>query len=231
MPNASAPQSFIPHEVTAIATTARVPGRGMTDLFTLTAVVLLVASAALAAGVFLYGEYLQSSATSKIGQLERAKAAFEPSLIQELTRFDDRMRAAGEVLGRHIAPTAFFAMLEQTTIETVMFSTLNFDTADPRGMTIKMDGVAASVNAIALQADLFSKGGMVTSPIFSDIDRQTDGVHFGLSALLNPVAINFSQRTGAPPSSAAPPSADLSPFSGLAPAEPSEPSQKAPPGE
>lgn len=186
------PQSFIPHEAPTIAG-ARGRGTGLADLFVLLAIVLFVASAALAAGVFLYQQYLQSSATSKVNQLERAKAAFEPSLIHELTRLDDRMRGAGDVLGRHLAPSAFFRMLEQTTIASISFTSLDFEATDASHMTIKMDGVAGSVNAIALQADLFSKGGMVTSPIFSNIDRESDGVHFKFAALLNPAALNYVQ--------------------------------------
>lgn len=184
-------QSFIPHEAATIE--RRVSTRGSAELFSLVALVLFVASAALAAGVFLYSEYLQTSATSKIDQLRRAEAAFEPSLIRELTRLDDRMRAAGEILNKHIAPTTLFGMLEQTTIETVAFSSLDFGVADAQSMVVEMAGVAASVNSVALQADLFSKGGMITSPIFSDISRQADGVHFSLSAQINPAAINYSQ--------------------------------------
>jgi hypothetical protein len=192
MPNTSAPQSFIPRDA-PVAAPRGVPGRGLAELLTLIALVLFVASAALAIGVFLYSQYLQSNASSKVDQLERARAAFEPSLINELTRLDDRMRAAGEVLGGHIAPSAFFRMLEQTTIQTVAFTSLDFEATDDERMNITMEGVAESVNAIALQADLFSKGGMVTSPIFSNINREFDGVHFDLSALLDPVAINYLQ--------------------------------------
>ena len=212
--------NFIPHEAPGTAVSSRAPGRGMAELLLLVSIVLFAASVALAAGIFLYGEYLQSSARSKIGQLERAKAAFEPSLIHELTRLDDRMHAAGEVLGRHISPSAFFRMLEQTTISTVGFTSLSLESSDVLHMKIKMNGVAASVNSIALQADLFSKGGMVTSPIFSNIDRESDGVHFNLSALLDPAAINYSQLVGVASAQAEAPAAPreiVSPFNAPTP--------------
>jgi len=184
----------MPHEAPVMAGAARRSGKGMMDLFTLVSIVLCVASVALAIGMFLYAEYLKASSASKIDQLERARAAFEPPLINELTRLDDRMRAASEVLGKHIAPSEFFKMLEQTTIQSVGFSSLNFEATDDKNMAIRMDGVAGSVNAIALQADLFSKGGMLTSPIFSNINRELDGIHFSLSAVVNPTKINYVQR-------------------------------------
>lgn len=215
-------QSFMPHEMPSSAQALNNQRRGVGDLMALLSIVLVVASIALAAGIFLYGGYLHSSAASKTDQLERAKAAFEPSLINELTRLDDRMRAASEVLGTHIAPTTFFNMLEQTTIQTIAFSSLSFEASDPQNMKIEMDGVAASVNAIALQADLFSRGGMITSPIFSNIDRELDGVHFNLSAQVNPAAISYSQVAAgvAAPPLPQPQEENLSPFGGTAiPAE------------
>ena len=205
------PSSFIPREMPVQGPAPRPSGRGLADLLVLSSVVLFVASAALAAGVFLYDQYLQSSAASKVDQLERAKAAFEPALIHELTRLDDRLRSASEILTGHMAPTAFFRMLEQNTIENVGFKTLNFESQDAQNMTIKMEGVAQSVNSIALQADLFSKGGVVTSPIFSNIDREVDGVHFSLSALLDPSSVNYVQLVGAA-ASALPASPQGSPF-------------------
>ncbi len=202
MPNVNAPQSFIPHDVTVAPSPPRGSGKGLADLFALASIVLFVASIALAVGVFLYREYLSASANSKIEQLERAKAAFEPSLIAELTRLDDRMRAAGEILEKHIAPSAVFEMLEQTTIGSVGFTSLDFEVTDAENIAVRMDGVAGSVNGIALQADLFSKGGVLGSPIFSNINREIDGVHFSLSANVNPLAINFAQLVVTPPASA-----------------------------
>ncbi|MBI5645220.1 hypothetical protein HY970_03935 [Candidatus Kaiserbacteria bacterium] len=98
---------------------------------------------------------------------------------------------ADQVLGAHIAPTAFFKTLEQATLSTISFQTLEMSATDPQHIAIKMAGIAESVNSIALQADLFSKNGAVTSPIFSDITRQSDGVHFNMTALINPASVSY----------------------------------------
>lgn len=188
--------SFIPRDAAVQSPVAGGPRKsgGLSDLIFLASIVLLVASAALGGAVFLYGQYLETSANSKVAQLQRAQEAFEPALIQELTRLDDRMRAAEQVLGAHIAPTAFFAALEDSTLSTISFQSLEMQASDPQKITVKMTGVAASVNSIALQADLFSKNGIITNPIFSSINRQSDGVHFNLSALVNPAAIRYTQN-------------------------------------
>lgn len=186
------PTSFIPHDTGIVSPVSHRRGAGLNDLVLLCAIVLFVASAALGAGVFLYKQFLAIENASKLSQLERAKAAFQPSLIQELTRLDDRMHAADRILGAHIAPTAFFLALQQATLATVSFQTLDFQSSDAQNMTIKMVGVAQSVNSIALQADLFSKNGVIASPIFSNIARQPDGVHFNLSAVVNPASIGYA---------------------------------------
>lgn len=160
------------------------------DFLVLIGIVAFVASATLAAGVFLYAQYLQTSATSKLEQLERAKQAFEPSLIQDLTRLDSRMRAADAILGEHVAPTALFRLLEQLTLQTVAFSAFDFS-ATSEGLTLVMKGVAQSVNSIALQADLLSKSGVISNPIFSNINRQQNGVNFDFTADVNAEPLNY----------------------------------------
>ncbi len=184
--------SFIPQDAATLSSTSRVRAQGgLSDLLLLMSIVLLVASVALAGSVFLYEEYLKTSAASKVDQLQRAKEAFEPSLIHTLTRLDDRMHVADQLLAGHIAPTAFFQILQQATLTTIEFKTLELDAVDPTKITIKMTGVAQSVNSIALQADLFSKNGSITNPIFSDINRHEEGVRFNLTAVVNPQAVNF----------------------------------------
>lgn len=223
------PGAFIPRDTVSAAAPKR--ASGLNDLLLLSGIVLFVASAALAVAVFLYQQFLNTESASKLAQLQRAKAAFEPSLIQQLTRLDDRMHVADTLLNSHIAPSAFFHALEQATLSTVAFRSLSLEAADTHHLTLKMSGIAASVNSIALQADLFSKNGVIESPIFSNIARQVDGVHFDLSAIVNPNAINYLsiQSTGGStsqtPTSPAQSSAPTSPFGGSA--APQAPTQSA----
>lgn len=184
------PGAFIPHDTGVVAARPHSRG-GLNDLILLSGIVLFVASVALAVGVFLYGQFLQTQTTSKLAQLKRAEDAFEPSLIEQITRLDDRMHAADLVLGNHLAPTAFFQALGQATLQTVSFDSLHLEAPDAQHITITMQGIAQSVNSVALQAELFSKNGVIVNPIFSNIARQPGGVHFDLSAGINPAALNF----------------------------------------
>jgi hypothetical protein len=203
MADTATPGSFIPHD-TAVTPVRERKGGGLNDLLLLCGIVLLIASGALAVGVFLYEQLLQTQSASKVVQLQRAEAAFEPALVEQITRLDDRMNAADTILGAHLAPTAFFQALNQATLQTVSFTSLDLEAPDPQHITVKMEGVAQSVNSIALQAQIFSKNGVITSPIFSGIARNIDGVHFELSADVNPTALNYSQFVTAASASALP---------------------------
>jgi hypothetical protein len=184
--------SFIPQAPLSPMRAAGPSSRGGGfDLFILIGIVVFVASATLAAGVFLYSQYLSTSAASKLEQLERAKQAFEPSLIQDLTRLDSRMRAANTILEGHVAPTTLFHLLEQLTLQTVAFSAFDFSSS-PDGLTLVMKGLAQSVNSIALQADLLAKSGVISNPIFSNINRQANGVNFDFTASVNASALNYA---------------------------------------
>lgn len=184
--------SFIPRDASVPTPVRGVTTTSLSDLLILLGIVFLVASIALAAGVFLYLQYLQTSSSSKRDQLERARAAFEPALIQELTRLDDRMQAADVILRGHIAPSIFFHLLEQLTLQTVSYQTLEFAAPDDQNMEVSFTGVAVSVNSIALQADYLGKSGIITSPIFSNIGRQPNGVRFDLEAKINPLALRYA---------------------------------------
>jgi hypothetical protein len=194
MVDTTIPGSFIPHDAADTGGSGYRGQSGLPDLALLISIVLFVASAALAGGVFLYSQYLDTANASKVQQLERAKAAFEPSLIAQLMRLNDRMSSADVILGNHLAPSMFFDALQAATLATVSFSNLDLQAADTHSLTIKMSGVAKSVNSIALQADLLSKNGVIKDPIFSGIDRELDGVHFNLNAEVDPKAITFARH-------------------------------------
>jgi hypothetical protein len=189
--------SFIPQgPIVPSSPSPRRSGGGGFDFIVLTALVVFVASATLGVGVFLYAQFLSTSAASKLAQLERAKQAFEPALIQDLTRLDDRMRAADVILAQHMAPTMFFDLLEQLTLQTVSFSSLDFG-SESGEVRITMRGIAQSVNSIALQADLLSKTGVIANPIFSNINRQLGGVNFDFAADINRETLRY-QTASAP---------------------------------
>lgn len=201
--------TFIPHEAVSAAPIRR-GGGGLSELVLLISIVLFIVSGALAAGVFLYTQYLQTSNASKLSQLNSAEAAFDPTLVQQLTRLDTRMQAAQTLLTAHLAPLVLFTALGKLTVQDVSFGSFTYNAANPQQISLAMTGVAGSVNAVALQAQVFSQSGIITNPIFSNIDAQQDGVHFNFTGVVNPSALSYegyvtgsSAQAGAQPASPA----------------------------
>ena len=162
------------------------------DILVLVAVVALAASLALAAGIFLYDRFLQTSVARKSEQLDRARQAFEPQLIDELVRLDARLQAADAVLAQHIAPSELFTVLEDITLQSVAYESMDYTVGDDNTITVNINGKARSVNAVALQASVFAQNNAIINPIFSDLDLVSDGVTFSVSATINPSALYYT---------------------------------------
>ena len=186
--------SFIPDKMPASQPRGApaTPGGGAGDIFILIAIVALAAALALAAGVFLYDRFLEANVQKKSAQLERARQAFEPVLIQELVRLDARLQAADDILARHLAPSELFNILEELTLQSIEFESLDYTVEDDDSIQLKLKGKARSVNGVALQSSVFGQHNAVENPIFSDLDLVSDGVTFRVSATINPSALRYT---------------------------------------
>jgi hypothetical protein len=185
--------SFIPNQM---------PNRGKTadiakysgdafDIVLLISIVAFVAAVVLSAGVFLYGEFLNKKSENKSAQLEKARGAFDPELIQELLALDKRISAAGVVLDNHLAPSQLLVLLGDVTLKSVGYKKLEYSTDGDGKINLMLEGKAKSVNAVALQASLFSEHNAIKNPIFSNLNLVKDGVTFDVEAEINPAAINY----------------------------------------
>ena len=189
--------SFIPKDAGNLGSSAPLPSSrfasrrsSLVDVLMIFAVVLLVASVALGAGAFLYLNYVNASYKNGINTLKRTSN--DTSFVTQATRTADRMSIASKLLAAHLAPTIFFDLLDNLTLKSVSFDNLKYDTTQGSDVEISMQGVAGSVNAIALQAEVLSKNPAFSSPIFTNISRQKDGVHFLLTVQVSPASLAYS---------------------------------------
>jgi hypothetical protein len=165
--------------------------RDITDIFVLIGTIALVITGTVAAGVFLYKLSVDQNLKQTKSDLERAEKAFNPKNVAELSRIDEQLRVAEGLLHSHIAPSVFFAVLQQTTLQSVQFKSLDFKGASADKLLVSMKGVATGVNAIALQANIFSRHPAVKDPIFQINDLTKDGVTFEVTFQLNPDVVNY----------------------------------------
>lgn len=189
--------SFIPTKISLGERPREEYGSDAFDVMVLLGVIALVVAGTMAAGVFLYKQFLTNDLSAKKEQLNKAKKAFQPDLVRDLTRLDERISIAEGVLQSHIAPSAFFDVLGQITLKTIQYSDLNYEYTNPESLHIKMSGRAASVNGIAYQARIMSTHPAIKNPIFSITGIEKDSVRFEVELDINPEAVNFASLISA----------------------------------
>lgn len=183
--------SFIPKKTFDVG--APKPARTTGVVFTV-AGILFALSLVSAGGVFAYERYLESSIANKREALQRAREAFEPELIRELSHLDTKIQTAEQLLNNHLAISGIFDLLQDTTLETVRFTSFSY-AIEPEGIRLSMVGEARSFSSVALQSDEFTENRFISQPVFSGLtlDEQGD-VLFSATALVSPAVASYSDR-------------------------------------
>lgn len=191
--------SFIPKK--SLAESAAPRSRGVSILMLLGVAVFLI-TILLAGGVFLYERFLEGSIESKDASLQKARAAFEPALIEDLKRMSARMSLARGVLNSHLAPSTIFTLLEEATLRTVRFRTFTYTLVGEKA-SIAMHGEARSFGDVAIQSDTFANTRRLRDPIFSNLNLDSNGnITFNFAGTVDPGLILYRNQTlsSAPPS-------------------------------
>lgn len=176
--------SFIPKKA-IVAGPAQRRGGGVGIVF-FVALLIFLASVALAGGSFAYTQYLTRSIDSKSDQLARARAAFEPATIQDLLRLEDRLRYSKQILDAHVAPSGIFTLLAQHTLSTVSLNTFEYSRTPDGENLINLGGVTNTYSDIALQSDEIGKARALKDAIFSGFAVQDSGkVSFEVAATID----------------------------------------------
>jgi D-ribose pyranose/furanose isomerase RbsD len=179
-PQITTTTSFIPKTK---LTTATYPKRGLGLGFFISFFILLL-SGGLFGGVYLYKSSLQKEVSDMVASLEKAKKAFEPSLIVELEKFTSSINNAKNLFNQHRDISKIFKLINDLTLKDVNFSDFKYNVDDKTALLI-MSGEAKSYTTIALQAKLLENSDFIDRVLFSNFSLKEGGkVSFG-------VEINF----------------------------------------
>lgn len=161
--------------------------------------VILIAAILAAIGMFFFEQFTKSSIENKRTSLDRARSAFQPETIRELSRLDARLMVGTSLLVSHTAPSLLFDFIERETLSSVRFLDFSYGEAGPGRVMLSMSGVAKSFNAVALQSDAFGKSPMFSEVIFENLNiDETGNVVFNFSAVVNTEEITYdSAKAGA----------------------------------
>ena len=152
-----------------------------------------------AGATFGYEKLLESTRDKKAQELAAAEASISRATIEEFLRLQNRLTATETLLDEHVALSYFFNRLEELTLSTVAFESLNLTVEEDRTTTFLMDGTARSFNALAAQSAAFAAEKRIKRAIFSDISVGDKGlVTFSLKAELDPALIKWAGAVSAP---------------------------------
>jgi len=183
-------QSFVPKKP---INEQRKIGKGSMGLFFGLSLLVFILATGSTASVYAYELYMSKKVENMRVSLERAKDAFEPSLIIELKKLDARIRSAGEILDNHIALSELFEMLEMETLETVRFKSFRYSARDD-DISINLTGKAKSYSSVVLQSDVFGENKFIKNPIFSGLNLDAEGnVDFRVSAEIDPKLLSYKE--------------------------------------
>jgi hypothetical protein len=189
--------SFIPTQEARPTADAVDYGKSAADIFVLLGLISVVIAGAVSAGVFLYKQFAVTSLQNEQAQLKVGEKQFSADAINQLMRLDERLRLAESILGMHTAPSVLFAILQETTLQSVQFTSLEYAQGTPNEIKVTMKGRAKTVNAIALQANMFSRHAAIRDPIFQIDEFTKDGVTFSVVMMLNADVIRFQSLINA----------------------------------
>ncbi len=165
------------------------PKRGSTLL--LSAGVLFIASLTAAGALYAYRSYLVNDIAYKADLLQEERKSIDPALIRAMARHMARIEAAKKILAAHIAPTVLFSFLEEITLENVRYASMRM-AANEGSIQVALQGEATNFEAVALQSDVYGNNRMVRRALFSDVNRNSEGlVLFNVDATMDPRFLRY----------------------------------------
>ncbi len=156
---------------------------------------LFVVSVAGYGAAFLYQKSISREINDLTTSLDRAKSAFDPSLISQMENLMGSISFAKELLNNHIYPSGIFDALQTITHEKVRFTNFSFrdtQSATPsvagegRDLTIFLNGSAESYRVLAEQSKIFEESDLVKTFSFSGFQLQEGEIVFSLNLSLDP---------------------------------------------
>ena len=187
--------SFIPRGPITSATAAPIPRTpAKKGLLSFLAVIIFSVSVLAAVGTFGYKFYLNYRIDQMGADLETARAALQPEIIRELTRADNRLISAKNLISNHHILSPLFGFLEVSTPKSVRFNDFNY-IMTAQGSELHMKGEARGYSVLAQLADIFQRSSHFINPTFSDLRLNENGnVRFSFSATIEPDMISYMKE-------------------------------------
>ncbi len=188
--------SFIPKQSLKVERHTAV-SKGSIGIVNVIASLILLLAIVGAGGLFLFEKFTIQNIERKRVSLDRARAAFEPATIKELSRLNTRLVAAESLLGIHVSQSQLFSEIEKITLDSVRFENFSISESAPGVLVVAMSGEALSFNALALQSDAFGDSDFFSEPIFDNLNINESGnVVFSFTGIVTENSIRYRTNAG-----------------------------------
>lgn len=188
--------SFIPKH--SLDTQTRVQRADTVSIFTLLSTLVFFLAIIAGGGIFFWKYTLQNDVKAVEVALVKEKNDFDEREITELTKLDQRLMAASQLLDSRLYTSKIFQLLNANTIQTVRFAKFSVDPllTDKNKLKVLVSGQAKDYASVALQADVFSKlADSVLEYEFSNLTLDLSGnVLFDMNATIDKNTVSFNAQ-------------------------------------
>lgn len=188
--------SFIPKH--SLDTQTRIQRADTVSIFTLLSTLVFFLAIIAGGGIFFWKYTLQNDVKAVELVLVKEKNDFDEREITELTKLDQRLTAASQLLDSRLYTSKIFQLLNANTIQTVRFAKFSVDPllTDKNKLKVLVSGQAKDYASVALQADVFSKlTDSVLEYEFSNLTLDQSGnVLFDMNATIDKRAVSFNAQ-------------------------------------
>jgi hypothetical protein len=190
--------TFIPKKpiVPQAAPTSAPVSKPVGILFVL-AVIIFIASLAIAAGTYFYKSYQSKQVADLAVSLDKVQKSLDANVIKEFSIMDKRLRNAETLLSQHNVTYPLFDALRTTTLPAVRYTKMDFAFNDAGGLDVTMSGESDGYRSIALQSQALTQNTDLSGIIFSNFIVTPKGrVSFDVSFAIPKGDLAFSKNLG-----------------------------------
>jgi hypothetical protein len=185
--------SFIPKE--SFAKSPRRKNGSSSFIVFLSGSLLVLATLGLV-GSILYLNSLTSEVKGLKKSIDGSREALEPESLKKYQDADARIKAASDILDKHVLLSPIFSSIERLTVVGVSFKSFDYSYNVEGGISeVKMSGEALSFSHVAVQAKSFAedKSGLITNPLFSNLNILPNGkTVFNLTFSIDPSRLRYA---------------------------------------
>jgi len=147
--------------------------------------------------LFLYKNSLNKEVNVLTDSLERAKAAFELSLINEVNQTSEKIDYSKKLLEQHVSLVSIFDFLEKNTLKDIRFKSFKYSIVKDENPTVLLEGAAKNYSTIAVQENIFEKDKNIKGVLFSGLSLGEKGmINFAVKLIFDPSMLIYKVKTG-----------------------------------